>query len=401
MEFSTVTQNAFLSASGLSFALTLALSLLSFRSKYHWLLPVAAGTQTIWLLSLAGLDQWFKINSSVLLFTEALHYTAWLLALIRITQQFSSRILPKGYKYSVIGVCLLAVLLTAFNAYFNFLSDGAATVILWQGIFLSIAGLLAVEQLYRNVINLRFIKLLCIAIGVGFTFDAYLFSQNLVFTKLGSNFWQIRAAVTMATSVLLAISALTFNHEEFQSARLVLSRPVAFYTTSLSLAGVMLCILAIGGYYVQIQGGNWGTIIYTVILVGGLLAISFTFVSRTLREHLNVWINKHLFSHKYDYRAEWLKLINKLSQPTEPEEVPSLAINVVSEVFKCNGGALWLARGKVLVPVRQINMDINISDVFEPNTSDFCVALREEEWVFSPNHKSKNYHSVMNYYRTG
>ncbi|WNO08587.1 XrtA/PEP-CTERM system histidine kinase PrsK [Teredinibacter sp. KSP-S5-2] len=384
MEFSVVTQNAFLSAAGLSFALTLALLLLTFRSKYHWSLPLAAFVQTLWLVTLAGVNQWFQINLKILLFAEALHYSLWLLALIQVTQQFSPKILPGSYKYSVMSICFIAILLTGTNTQIDILGSTPATLVLWQGIFLSIAGLLAVEQLYRNVLNLRFIKLLCIGLGVCFAFDAYLFSQNLVFTKLGPDFWQIRAAVSMATSVLLALGALTFNHEEQQSVRLSLSRPVAFYTTSLSIAGMMLCVLAIGGYYVQIKGGNWGTIIYTLILVGGLLIIAFTFISRTLRENLNVWINKHLFSHKYDYRAEWLKLINQLSQPTEPEEVPSLAINVVSDVFKCHGGALWLMRGKVLVPVKQVHMGINIANAFEPDDSRFTKALREEEWVFCP-----------------
>ncbi len=385
MEFSNVTQTAFACACALSIALTVALTYISFQSKYHWSLPVAAGAQTLWLLSIAGVNSWHNPDLDIILFTETLHYTLWLLALVNITQQFSPRLLPGIYKYGVVIGSIFIILLTGANAFFGFLSINLQKLILWQGIVLSIVGLLAVEQLYRNVINLRFVKLLCITLGVVFSFDAYLFSQNLVLAELESDFWQVRAAVALATSVLLALGALIFNHEEFQSARLTLSRPVAFYTTSLSLAGAMLSILAIGGYYVQIYGGDWGTVIYTLLLVFGLLILAFAFLSRSFRENLNVWINKHLFSHKYDYRAEWLKLIDKLSQPTEPREVPSLSISVVADVFKCHGGALWLSQGKILVPVRQYNMNMDISDAFEPETSPFCRALKDEEWIFSLN----------------
>lgn len=384
MEFSSVTQTAFACACALSTALTAALIYISIKSKYHWSLPAAAFAQTLWLLSIASINSWHDPDLDIILFTEALHYTMWLLALVSITQQFSSRILPKVYKHGVVIGSIFTILLTGANALFGFLGVNLQKLVLWQGILLSIVGLLAIEQLYRNVINLRFVKLLCIALAVVFSFDAYLFSQNLVLAELESDFWQVRAAVSLATSVLLALGALTFNHEEFQSARLTLSRPVAFYTTSLSLAGAMLSVLAIGGYYVQIYGGGWGTVIYTLLLVMGLLILAFAFLSRSFRENLNVWINKHLFSHKYDYRAEWLRLISKLSQRTESREVPSLAISVVADVFKCRGGALWLSRGKVLVPVRQYNMDMDISDAFEPETSAFCDALKNGEWVFSP-----------------
>ena len=90
----------------------------------------------------------------------------------------------------------------------------------------------------------------------------------------------------------------------------------------------------------RLYGGNWGTVLYTVILVFGLLVIAYVFSSKQTRENLNVLINKHLFSHKYDYRTEWLKLINQLSQPIPPTDIHSRAIRIVASLFKCSVGAL-------------------------------------------------------------
>ncbi len=162
------------------------------------------------------------------------------------------------------------------------------------------------------------------------------------------------------------------------------SRPVIFYTTSLTIAGALLTALSIGGYYVRLYGGDWGTVIYTLLLLSGLFFVGFVFSSSKLRKNLSVLINKHLFSYKYDYRNEWLKLISQLSQPTSPTDTANRAISVACDLFGCNGGALWLKRSKVLVPIRQKHTEFDISEAFEPETSAFCEGLKHE-WIFTPN----------------
>jgi len=188
----------------------------------------------------------------------------------------------------------------------------------------------------------------------------------------------------MAISVLMTVGTITLSQPTLQSSRLTLSRPAAFYTTSLTIAGGLLTVLAFGGYYVQLYGGEWGTVLYTIILICGLVFLAFVFSSKAIRESLSVNINKHLFTHKYDYRAEWLKLIGQLSQPVDPNEIGTRAIEVTANMFKCRSGALWLKRGKVLVPVQQWQMSLEITDMFEPESTEFCQTLKQHEWVFFP-----------------
>lgn len=387
MDFSNVTQIAFASAALLFAIFAATLTVQTRRTRLHWSFPLAALTHCLWLTSIPLLGQIPAISQQHLLCAETFHYALWLFALVRNTEDFCSSQLPKLYKYAIYSLAGAASLAAVYVAELDLSSTELEKLIIWQGIVFSIAGLLGVEQLYRNVINYRLVKLLSLNLAVIFVFDAYLFSQSLVFLKLDSDLWQARAAVSMATAVFMTIGVMALNQPSMQSAKLTFSRPVAFYTTSLTIVGVLLTILAAGGYYVELYGGSWGTVIYTLLLVCGLICLGAVFSSRTVRERMKVLINKHLFSHKYDYRAEWLRLINQLSQTAGPEEIHTRAINVVADLFKSYGGALWLKRGKVLVPVQQVNVSMDISEMIEPESTPFCTELAQE-WVFSPNSPS-------------
>ncbi|PCK09787.1 MAG: PEP-CTERM system histidine kinase PrsK [Alteromonadaceae bacterium] len=384
MEFSSVTQTAFLSASILSMILAASLTYQATKKRLHWSMAAAALMQTIWLASIA-LKSSMSVNYlGTLLITESLHYSFWLFALTKTTERFCANCLPVSYKVALFFVCIVSISLYTYNYFTRAFIRYEATLIIAQGILFSIVCLLSLEQLYRNINFYRLIKLLCLGLSIVFVFDAYLFSQHLIFSELDPNLWQARAAVSMAASTLMIIGVATFIQPIQQSAKLTFSRPIIFYTTSLTIAGALLTTLSIGGYYVRSYGGNWGTVIYTLILMAGLIFLAFVFTSDKLRKRISVLINKHLFSYKYDYRSEWLKLINQLSIPANASDASVRAIKVSADLFKCEGGALWLKRSNILVPVCQINTNIDVSGTSESSSSPFYKALKQE-WVFAPN----------------
>jgi len=389
MEFSNVTETAFFSASVLSLVLTVAFIYQAIKKRLLWVMAIAALCQTGWLFGIASKNWLSDQGLSFLLITESIHYVIWLIAINRSTEVICRTRLPVLFRLSVYFCCALGIVASSYNSYTGLLKSIEQELIIWQGIIFSILGLLSLEQLYRNNNHYRFYKLLCLALAIVFVFDAYLFTQHLVFSKLDADLWQARAAVSMASSLLIVLGVATMSQPSEQTAKLTFSRPVIFYTTSLTMAGALLTALSIGGYYVRLYGGNWGTVIYTLICVACLFFVGFVYSSSKLRKNLSVLINKHLFSYKYDYRSEWLRLISQLSQPTSPTDTATRAITVAAELFNCDGGALWLKRSKVLVPVRQINTPFDISETFEAEASEFCRALKDE-WVFTPNSSLHN-----------
>ncbi len=269
--------------------------------------------------------------------------------------------------------------------------------LIWSSLVLSITGLVCVEQLYKNTNQLRLIKLWCLTIGAIFVYDIYLFSYSLIFNQVSIELWQARGAINGACALLMALGSLALAQQGRQWAQFTMSRPVAFYTASLTAAGGFLTIMAVGGYYVQLYGGEWGTIVQIILLFLALLSVTVVFISHTARSRLNVWINKNFFRHKYDYRVEWLRLINSLSRPSDAKDFNRLALSTVASIFKSPGGAIWLQNQEQFQPVATFNLDISSNGDFnEWSDTDFCRALRDHEWVFSPYAPASDDTSALN-----
>lgn len=383
MELDNVTQVAFICASILSLAVTCIFVWQAKRGNLHWSFVAASAMQTVWLLNI-GLSERFDLSLQHLMLLEAARFSAWIIAITQSIGFFCHNCLPRYYKTVQYSFCFTVL---ALDIAYIAGDPSWLPISIWstlQNVLFAIVCLLSVEQLYRNVQTVRLAKLLSLNLAAVFIYDIYFFSQSLVQPDLNAGFFQIRAAIVIVTSVFMGIAAIALPQNQDQPARLSLSRPVVFYTTSLTLAGSLLAIISLGGYYVRIYGGDWGAIAYGLLLGAAVIILALVITSRTTRENLTVLINKHLFSHKYDYRAEWLKLIERLSQPTSPEAVHRQAIGAVASIFKSNGGALWLRKGRVLAPVYQENISINIIDAIEHDDSSFVQALERSEWVFLP-----------------
>jgi dipeptide/tripeptide permease len=101
---------------------------------------------------------------------------------------------------------------------------------------------------------------------------------------------------------------------------LQVSRTAAFYSATLILAGAYLLFMSGIGYYVRYFGGTWGRALQLGLLVVGLAFLVALVVSGSLRSWLKVFVGKHFYSYRYDYREEWLRFTAMLSSKRSPQE---------------------------------------------------------------------------------
>lgn len=378
------------------FALTLTFIYLWHIRAVHGALVLAAVASMFWQLAIAADGLWIELERPALLVLEIARDGAWINALLSCLKFVSGQALPGRFSRIIQGVWLAALVATGSLYFLRSPLVFETGTLVWSGLLLAIVGLVSVEQLYRNTQQYRLIKLLSIAIGSMFIYDIYLFSNSLIFNQIDPDLWQARGSINSIAGLFMALGALAIANQTGQQARLAISRPVVFYSTSLTVAGSFLALMAIGGYYVQLYGGSWGTIIQILVLFVALMMVALVFVSRTARSQLNVWINKHFFHHKYDYRVEWLKLINDLSRSSTDENFHEQAIKSVAAVFQCPGGALWLRKGRYFVPVHAYHVELPDAGLEEPIDTPFCQAMKNEEWVFSPHSPENDRLSAFN-----
>jgi putative PEP-CTERM system histidine kinase len=276
---------------------------------------------------------------------EALHDAAWIGALIGIAGASVGRTLK--------GVSIAACLLTCLVAPALWMLEQSRSVYIDPTLLLSRAqlgssliGLILLEQIYRNATHSgrASIKYFIIGVGVIFTYDLFLYSQAELLHALSLEAWNARGVLMVATVPLIALSA---QRTRDWSLDVFVSRQVVFYSTTFLMVGAYMSVMALGGYYVKEFGGAWGRVGQVVFFAGAAVALAGLLASGTLRRHAAVFISKHFYRNKYDYRIEWLRFIQTLSS-TDDREVRRTAVRAIAQIFASPGGILFLrddARG--------------------------------------------------------
>jgi len=208
-------------------------------------------------------------------------------------------------------------------------------------LLLAVIGLVLVEQIYRNTLAERrwTINYLCIAVGGIFAYDFFLYSDALLFKRIDENWWIARGFINGLVVPLIGVAAA--RNQEW-SLDVYVSRSIVFYTTTLLGVALYLLVMAAGGYYLRLYGGQWGQIIQAIFIFGAALGLLAILLSGQERARLKVFLNKHFFNYKYDYREEWLRFIKTLSMVEQNVPLRELTIIAVAELVDSPGGYLWL-----------------------------------------------------------
>ena len=381
MDYTSVTVYAYFSATALSLLLTLFLVHASTSEHWKWPIASAAAVQTLWLglLSYSLVDT--RVSTVWLLAVEATHFIAWIGAL-----SLSLHLLrPARWPQRLIVTLALALVVYLVALADSILEMTSSTALLFFCfLMLSFLALVCLEQLVRNAQTGRFIKLLGISLALLFLFNLYLYAQGLINRRVDVLLWQARAALLMGVSFLIVSAGLLFKDSANEPSRLGLSRPVAFYSTSLLISSVSILLLAVGGYYVRTLGGHWGIYLFTILLFSCLIALSALFFSNRVRGALQVWVSKHFFRHKYDYRHEWLNVIQALSSEPEADKVYERVYQVIGTTFKATGGVVMALQGAHYHKVFSNAARSATHPNTVPVTAAFVGIMIEEDWVFAP-----------------
>ena len=214
-----------------------------------------------------------------------------------------------------------------------------ATLGVW--VVFNIIALLLLEQFFRNSSpDQRWaIKHLCIGIGSIFAYDFFMFADALLFKQLNPALWNARGLVN---GVMVPLIAISIARNPKWSLDIYVSRNVVFQSFTLMGAGIYLLVMASAGYYIRFYGGSWGSTLQVAFLsaTGALLLIIL--FSGAIRAKIRVFLSKHFFNYKYDYREEWLRFTQTLAEGDE--EVPIRTIRAISTLVDSTGGALWIRR---------------------------------------------------------
>ncbi|QOL26485.1 PEP-CTERM system histidine kinase PrsK [Thalassotalea sp. LPB0316] len=205
-------------------------------------------------------------------------------------------------------------------------------------IMLNLWSLVLLEQLYRSSTGeVRWaIWPLVIAIAGVSLFDFVLYAQASMLGQLDFDYWYSRGFIAVIVAPLLLISTRRVQNGQV---RVFVSRNVVFYSSMLLIAGLYLLIMAFAGYAINYFGGEWGTLVSVSFLMLGGVVLAALLMTESLRKQVKVFIAKNFFANKYEYREEWLELIEQL-ETTSAESAHQMASQIMMAKFQAKSCAL-------------------------------------------------------------
>ncbi|MCS3904340.1 putative PEP-CTERM system histidine kinase [Methylohalomonas lacus] len=319
---------------------------------------------------------------------EIFRNAAWMMFLYTVLSRQStdfSRPALRGVLPLICGLPLMLLLLATYSVASG---DGLISPLFGANltyighITIALLGLLLIEKLYSSTNPGRrwALKFMCFGIGGLFIYDLFMYSDALLFKGIDIYLMDARGAVNALCVPLIALSVA--RNPDWQL-DLFVSRHVIYHSTVAVAAGVYMMTMALAGYYVRSFGGEWGPALQTIFLFGAILILVILFFSTELRARLRVFLAKHFYRNKYDYREEWLGFARTLAENKDNSKIYETIIKAVAGVVKSPGGTLWLPDNE---DCYVLSGNIGVHDAVNddiPANKRFVRFMQDNTWIIN------------------
>lgn len=367
-----------------SYALFGALVLVLWRGRFHglWLLQ-ALLFSFLWSAFFAGVAYFDYENAANQTFVEVLRGVGWVLLLWKLHSAqhgVSDHSFWRTPALGVFALVVLGALLVNLLQAKGLSPFGEISLEILAPFSLAVFGLVLLEQWYRNIKreNRWSVKFFALAMMTVLAYDFVLFSEALLYDRLDSVLWSVRGWVD---AIMVPFMAVAVARTSDRQQPLRVSHQAAFYTTGILLAGGYLMVMAGVGYYLRWFGGGWGSALQVIFVVLSLSALIMLLASGSARGMLSVWLNKHFFAYKYDYREEWIKANTRFAGLPFDSHYYEELIRALADPVDSMGGWIWINEKNKLICKSSWSVDEELTLASMESTGSLIQYLETTGWI--------------------
>ena len=333
------------SLAALGYLLLTGLLLTSFRQRLRSvILAGAAAVTALWAAGVAAGFAVLKLTTFQVFLLEFSLDAAWvffLATLMGLGAGGAQFVLLRRVGLGITAGFVLAGGLLEYGYATGRTTAGAEQLLIIGQIVTALLVLIYVEQIIRNARQQqrRGLKYLCLGVAAIFAYDLIMYSYAILAEGISPVLWAARGYVAAMT---LPVVVVAVNRTPMWSGGIFVSRQVVFHTATVFAAGIYLTVIGVAGQYIRQYSGTWGSIAQIVFIVAAILGFCVFLFSERFRLHVRVFISKHFYRNKYDYRQEWLRLIETMTTPDESLPLQKRAIKALADIVRAPTGHLWL-----------------------------------------------------------
>jgi putative PEP-CTERM system histidine kinase len=344
------------------------------------LLGAACGMTSVWAFSVAwfwhnpliGIPGWLELARAVAWYGFILHLYHRSVTVHRQMMQV----------FAAMG--LVAVMLVVGLPLYDIVT-GQPALSLWSvsiavRLGFAVCSLLLIENLYFNTPpeSRWHVNLLCIAVGGLFSYDLLLYADGMLYRQFSHGLIEGRGAATVLVVPLLALAAARNRRWKID---IHVSRDVVFHSATLIVSGIFLLSLAAAGEVFRRSGSEWGHVVDVALLFGGVLGVAVMVTSASARSRVRSAFVDNFFSHRYDYRREWMRCIDTLTAPEAHTGLHKRAISAVAEVVNSPAGALFVRPPQEVAFQWAGSLNMPAATEPVPPGHPLVAAFRDGDWI--------------------
>ncbi len=323
------------------------------------------------------LDSWSFAVESALMF-------AWFAMLYRLLRGPYQQSMPETVRRGLYLFWMLVIGGGTLIAWLVYLGDGSARAQSYYHVIALSIGLICFAlsaQLNRDAPVEDHVVLRTMATAGGLMSG----TQILIFgvaTLTGSaptTLMLLRALVAGSSAVLL-LYALR-RSPQWSLDIFVSTRARAYLPRFLAMLCVLLVLLTLTPLYRSMSPSAAQPLAIILIGITGV-PIAILMFSEHLSARLRVFVSKHFLPFRFDYREEWLRIIDTLASPEQSVPLPERSIKAVAQIVGAPAGVLWLCTGDDMKFTCAANWNTRIWPLSQVEPNDpVLVFMRERQWI--------------------
>lgn len=179
-------------------------------------------------------------------------------------------------------------------------------------------------------------RLVGLGLAILWAYDLNLYTVSL----LG---YDVAPALNAGRSLvaLLLVPAFGIAARRREHWKIAFSRKVTFQSLSLIAVGLYFVVMSLSARTISLLSGASGATVAIAVTVGLCTLGAVVLLVPRNRAWLKVMVTKHLFSHRYDYRTEWLRFSSTIADASNvAQSIEERVVQAIAQVTESPSGLL-------------------------------------------------------------
>lgn len=184
------------------------------------------------------------------------------------------------------------------------------------------------------------IKYVIFGTGGILAFFIYRSSQILLLPVISLQTIPLTSAVIL---ICVSMMALFIVRNRLFNVDIFVSRYVVYNSLTILIVGLYLLSVGIVVQVINYLDIPFNYFITSLFLFGSILLLTIALFSSTARRSIQLFINRHFYKHKYEFRDKWMETTEKISSLRSVQELSGTLTKMIRETMAPAFADLWLS----------------------------------------------------------